>query len=189
MNDSTRVQIVIPAHNRRETTRACLAHLLALEVPTWAGVIVVNDGSTDGTTEMISAEYSWVHIIQGTGTLWWTGAIVVGMRAAIQQGTDCIIWLNDDTLPDQGTLELLASKARTSQAVCGAVCRGVDGRELAYGGGMVQAHWPQPIRKMDGGMEPLQVEWLHGNLVAIPEIVWRRCGLPDDTHLPRMALS
>lgn len=184
MNEPAKVQVVIPVHNRRETTRTCLAHLASLEVPRWAGVIVVDDGCTDGTAELVTKEFPWVQIIQGDGALWWTGAIVLGMRAAIHHGSDCIIWLNDDTLPDQGTLELLVNEARANQAVCGAVCRGNDGRELAYSGGTMKNHWPRPLRRIEGGTKSLEVEWLHGNLAAIPAFVWQRCGLPDARNLP-----
>lgn len=183
MNDPSKVQIIIPVHNRRETTSTCLAHLSALGVTAWVSVIVVDDGSTDGTTDMISTEHPWVQVLHGDGSLWWTGAIVVGMRTAIQQGADCIVWLNDDTLPDAGAMELLIAEARSSQGICGAVCHGEDGRAIAYGGGTMPNNWPRPICNIDG-QEPLSVEWLHGNLVAIPEPAWRRCGLPNATLLP-----
>lgn len=182
MKYPAKVQIVIPVHNRRETTRLCLLHLMTLGVTAWAEVIVVNDGSTDGTAEMISTEHPWVQVLNGDGTLWWTGAIVTGMHSAIQQGADFIVWLNDDTLPDAGTMELLVAEAHAGQAICGAVCRGDDGRAIVYGGGTMPNQWPQPVRKIHG-LTPLSVQWLHGNLVAIPESVWRRCGLPDASPL------
>ena len=183
MTDPAKTQIIIPVHDRLETTRRCLACLTALRVSAWAGVIVVNDGSTDGTLEMISADYPWVHVIQGDGSLWWTGAIVTGMQAAILAGADCIVWLNDDTLPDPGALELLVEQARSNQAICGALCRGDDGRTIAYGGGTFRKQWPRPIREIDGS-EAIQVEWLHGNLVAIPQAVWHRFGLPNARLTP-----
>lgn len=177
------VQIVIPVHNRRETTRICLLRLAELGVPDWAGVIVVDDGSTDGTAEMILRDHPWVHLLPADGTLWWTGAIRLGMETAIQQGAECIVWLNDDTLPDPHTLERLVEHSQRTGGVCGAVCRGDDGRPIAYAGGWLPRNWPQPLAHL-GGTAPLPVHWLHGNLVAIPAAVWRRCGLPDAAHMP-----
>jgi len=183
VNDPAKVQIIIPVHNRREITNRCLDHLTALGVNTWAGVIIVNDGSKDGTLEMIMAHHPWVQVIQGDGSLWWTGAIAAGMRTASRAGADCIVWLNDDTLPDPGSLERLVEEAQSDQAICGAVCRGDDKQTVTYGGGTFRKGWPSPIRKI-GEQEGIQVEWLHGNLVAIPRLVWQRCGLPDAKHLP-----
>lgn len=178
-----KVQIVIPVHDRKEITRACLERLVRLDVPAWAGVIVVDDGSTDGTGRMIETEHPWVRLLRGDGRLWWTGAIVAGMRAAIEKGAECVIWLNDDTLPDPGALEVLARQAETSGGICGAVCRGEKDHSVAYGGGMIMNHWPRPLRQVEG-QTPLLVDWLHGNLVAIPKVVWQRCGLPDAAAMP-----
>lgn len=177
------VQIVIPVHNRRETTRTCLHRLAELGVPNWAGVMVVDDGSTDGTAEMIHMDHPWVHLLSADGTLWWTGAIRLGMEAAIQRGAEFVVWLNDDTLPDPGTLERLLEHSQRTGGISGAVCRGDDGRSIAYAGGWLAKNWPQPLVHLEG-TAPLPVHWLHGNLVAIPAAVWLRCGLPDAAHMP-----
>ena len=183
MTAPAKAQIVIPVHNRRETTHACLERLNQLGIPTWAGVIVVDDGSTDGTAEMIQAEHPWVQRLHGHGQLWWTGAIDLGMREAIRNGAECIVWLNDDVLPDAGALELLVEEALMNQSVCGAVCRGGNEIPVAYAGGVMRNLWPHPVRHIQG-TAPIPVEWLHGNLVAVPAVVWRRCGLPQARHMP-----
>lgn len=185
MTDSTKVQIVIPVHNRREITRACLDRLVELGIPRWAGVIVVDDGSTDGTGDMIRNQYAWARVVKGDGSLWWTGAIALGMKAAIEAGADCVVWLNDDSLPDQGAIETVVQGARSSQGICGGLCRGSDGNPVAYAGGIMQGTWPKALQAQDlEGKREIDVTWLHGNLVAIPEAVWRRCGLPDARHMP-----
>lgn len=170
-------------HNRRETTRRCLAHLQALDIPSWARVLVVDDGSSDGTGAMIQSEFPWVELLHGSGDLWWAGAIHQGMRHAIAKGADCICWLNDDCLPDAHTLPLLVAAATSRGAicgaVCGAVCRGTDGRQMAYGGGFITDSWPAPLHEPLPSENAIPVHWLHGNLVAIPAAAWRRIGLPE----------
>ena len=54
--NSFHISIVIPVHNRRELTRNCL---LSLQKQTYKNfsVIIVDDGSTDGTSEMIQKEF------------------------------------------------------------------------------------------------------------------------------------
>lgn len=185
VTDCAKIQIVIPVHNRREITRLCLDRLVELGIPAWAGVIVVDDGSTDGTAEMIRSQHAWAKVVTGNGALWWTGAIVLGMRAAIEDGADCIVWLNDDSLPDNGAIETVVRGARSAQGICGGVCRGTDGNPVAYAGGYVRGTWPKALQSRDlEGRRQVSASWLHGNLVAIPEAVWRRCGLPDAEHMP-----
>lgn len=71
------IYIIIPVHNRKHFTRECL---LSLRKQTFQNfkVIVVNDGSSDGTGEMIEKEFSDVILLKGDGNLWWTGATNLG---------------------------------------------------------------------------------------------------------------
>ena len=54
--------VIIPVHNRRETTLACLRRLTADGVPAWSRIVVVDDGSTDGTGEAVRVEFPDVEI-------------------------------------------------------------------------------------------------------------------------------
>lgn len=65
------VWLIIPVHNRREVTRACLLHLAALGLPEDFVICVVDDGCTDGTSEMLAAESPWVRVVRGDGNLYW----------------------------------------------------------------------------------------------------------------------
>ena len=94
-----KADIVIPVHNRRDITLRCLANLYRLGAPAWAGLIVADDGSTDGTSDAIREQYPAVVLLHGDGNLWWTGAIVRGMAEALERGSELIFWLNDDCLP------------------------------------------------------------------------------------------
>jgi GT2 family glycosyltransferase len=162
-----------------EVTRRCLRHLETLKAPDWTRVLVVEDGCTDGTRAMIEEQFPWVTMFHGTGDLWWAGAIHLGMRHAIKAGATCVCWLNDDCLPDQGTLELLTKTAAERGAVCGALCRGADGSAIAYGGGFMVGGWPAPLKEPLPATDEICVHWLHGNVVAIPADVWQRIGLPE----------
>jgi GT2 family glycosyltransferase len=76
------VWIIIPVHNRRETTRACLVNLGKLGLPADFLICVVHDGYTDGTTEMLAKEFPHVHSVMGNGNLYWGGGIAFGMEPA-----------------------------------------------------------------------------------------------------------
>lgn len=172
------VWIVIPVHNRRAVTERCLSQLEGLGVSKWAQVLIVDDGSTDGTRELIAGQFSWAKVAHGDGNLWWAGAIRLGMASAIREGADAICWLNDDCLPDPGALEKLVHLARSRRCVCGGVCRSVDNPDIAYGGGFMKGTWPAPLRRLPA--DPLsEVDWLHGNMVVIPSDTWQRVGLPE----------
>ncbi|MBB5030459.1 glycosyltransferase family 2 protein [Prosthecobacter vanneervenii] len=173
------VWIVIPVHNRRTTTARCLKHLSELGVLLWAHVLVVDDGSSDGTRNMLEQDFPWVRVVAGNGQLWWSGAIRLGMETAIQSGAVCIVWLNDDTLPQSGALERLVNLSAERAGICGGIAR-THAESFFYSGGVMRRRWPERLKSVPGiDADPLPQEWLHGNMVAIPAAVWSRIGLNE----------
>ena len=171
--------IIIPVHNRRDTTLACLRHLLATGDLGRCNVIVVDDGSNDGTTEAVSAEFPEVEILHGDGNLWWTGAIAFGMQRASAAGAEVICWLNDDCLPAPGTLDALFEAAVVDPGqVVAPACFNADTNE--------------PVPNAFAGRnritaklgETLPADGLSGFCVALPRAVWTRIGLPDPVRFP-----
>jgi glycosyltransferase involved in cell wall biosynthesis len=58
-----RISVVIPTHNRKDALRRCLAAAMSQDYPDY-DVIVVDDGSTDGTGEMVQREFPQVRTLR-----------------------------------------------------------------------------------------------------------------------------
>ena len=82
------VAILMACHNRREKTMACLDALLTSDLVTDTAleVFLIDDGSTDGTSNAVSSLYPAVHLIAGDGNLYWNGGMRVAFAAAMHKG-------------------------------------------------------------------------------------------------------
>ncbi len=65
-----KVELIIPVYNRREITLQALRSLRRIDDQGLnVHIIVVDDGSTDGTGEAIRRDFPEVQIVEGDGTL------------------------------------------------------------------------------------------------------------------------
>jgi GT2 family glycosyltransferase len=103
-----RLAVVIPVHNRRAISLACLERLRQVPQESFElKLYVVDDGSSDGTAVSIREAFPEVRLLQGDGSLWWSGAMNLGMEAALQDGAEYLLSLNDDTSFEPGLLPAL----------------------------------------------------------------------------------
>jgi GT2 family glycosyltransferase len=125
--------IIIPVFNRKEFTRKCLYSLNKQTYKDFE-TIVVDDGSTDGTSEMISREFPMVSILKGDGSLWWAGATNKGIEEVIKHKTfgnaDYILTLNNDLeLPEDYLDKLIYHVSVNKRVVLGSVSVDIDSND------------------------------------------------------------
>lgn len=176
--------IIIPVHNRKQITLNCLKNLEDCGVLQKYHIVVVDDGSTDGTSEAIRNDYPSTEILQGDGNLWWTGAIVLGMKYAYKQGAKYCIWLNDDLQLSKGTIENLLNYINTNNnTIIG--CQGVeleDMTSIVFGGKRKTWKGYQLIQAPINDV--ISCDLLSGNVVCLPLSVIDKIGYPDIKNTP-----
>ena len=87
------LSVVIPSWNTRDYLAACLAHLAAAEKPE-SEVIVVENGSRDGSLELLRAEHPAVRVIANAENQGFARGSNQGMRVARGR---YVLLLNTDT--------------------------------------------------------------------------------------------
>lgn len=114
-----RVDVVVLNWNGWQDTLSCLASLARLDYPDFR-LLVVDNGSTDGSTGKISEAMPWVEVLQTGANLGFGGGCNAGMRHALS-GDAAYVWLvNSDATVDSGALSALVKMARENP-VLGAV--------------------------------------------------------------------
>lgn len=172
--------ILLPVHNRRDVTRAALAALRADRVTDWATVLVIDDGSTDGTGEAVRREFPEIEVLPGDGTWWWGGAIQRGMEWGRARGAERIFWLNDDCRVPAGGLAALRDLVREQS--CAAWIDAVTPSGWSYGGHRKTAWGVRRCTAEEDAHDA--ADTFSGNCVCLPAGWIDRVGLVDDRAFP-----
>lgn len=196
MNMSPKIYIVIPVYNNIKYTLRCLK---TLEKQTHQNyqTIVVNDGSSDGTTEKINANYPDVVVLEGDGNLWWTGATNKGVEYALERAedTDFVLALNNDLeVKEEYLAELVYAYNQNRPCVVGSLSVHLNNPEkVDFLGGkwnpytaksrpvVPETNYSEVVRKYDY----LPSDALPGRGMLIPVEVFKKIGLFDFDRFPQ----
>jgi GT2 family glycosyltransferase len=74
-------------------------------------IVVVDNGSTDGTESAVRTQYPEVTVIVNPRNLGFTGGTNVGIRHALSQGADYVFLINNDTFVEPTILDELIAYA------------------------------------------------------------------------------
>ncbi|RWX76939.1 glycosyltransferase family 2 protein [Neorhizobium lilium] len=111
MQKTPLIAILITCFNRRETTLSCLASIeSAISGSADYKVVIVDDGSSDGTADAVRAAYPDAVVAIGSGNLYWNGGMRMAWQNALQLHADFYLWLNDDTILRPGAIRDMLSK-------------------------------------------------------------------------------
>lgn len=188
------IYIVIPVYNRAAFTRACLLSLRDQTCKDFS-IVVIDDGSTDGTEEMIKQEFPEVVLLHGDGNLWWTGATNRGVRyvLGICGPTDYVLALNNDLIVPPDYISTFTNlSANFPNTLIGSVVTDIDDIDTICSGG-VKINWKTAkLVNLNTGKKRssfpqgffTEVSILTGRGVLIPSQVFREIGLYNERHYP-----
>lgn len=113
------VSVIIPNWNGKELVKECLDSLQAQQYKNFE-TIVVDNGSTDGSIELISTTYPKVKIIPLDKNYGFAKAINEGVK---KSKSKYIFLLNNDTSVDSGCIYNLIKTAQTHPRVASVGCK------------------------------------------------------------------
>lgn len=108
-----RIFVLIPVFNRLAHTTRVIECLRKQTLASDLKIIVIDDGSRDGTAQFLSQQ-SDVETITGTGDWWWGGSIEQALSKVVPEcnDDDYIVFLNNDTWFANGYIETLVRVSR-----------------------------------------------------------------------------
>lgn len=120
-----KVSIIIPNWNGKKFLIDCLESLFKIDYSDYQ-IIVVDNGSIDGSVEFIKEEFSKVFLIENKKNFGFAAACNQGIKRAIADGADYVLLLNNDTVVSRDFLEKMIVAGEKDKKV------GIVGAKIYY---------------------------------------------------------
>jgi len=184
------VHVVTLNWNRKKDTLACLDSVLAMEPPP-SEVILVDNGSSDGTPRAVAESFPQVRVLVNEENLGFAGGMNVGLRAALDAGASFILILNNDTLVAPDLLQRLVETAREDERIAMTAPKiyYADSPEQIWYAGAMRRRWLPGFSFPGYGKEDAprysrrrDVDFATGCGLLVRAEALRNAGLFDETH-------
>jgi GT2 family glycosyltransferase len=188
--DGSRVSIIILNWNSYEVTLHCLLSLRKIDYPNFE-VVLVDNGSVDGSPERLLASAPEIRLIKNVTNLGFAGGCNVGIRDALRRGTDYLLLLNNDTIVAPDFLSQLVHVTESDEKIGAASPKVLffdHPDRLNYGGGEHRRWRLFPkvfgLRQLDDGRydKIREVSFLTGCAFLIKAEVVRKIGVLEEIY-------
>jgi GT2 family glycosyltransferase len=190
------VFILIPVHNRIDKTIKCLDSIVRQSYEK-IQVIVIDDGSSDNTKLIIQKAYPEVEILNGTGSMFWTGAVSFGINYVLRNCSkdDWILLVNNDVQMEDTTLKRLVVFAEEMQrrVIVNALSVDNKDKDTIIKSGTIVNSWLLNITKhlfhgeslnSLSSIEAIEVDLLTGRCLLHPVEVFNDIGNYNSEYFP-----
>ena len=172
------VHVLVLNYNGKNHLEYCLPSLLATDYSNYR-VVLLDNGSTDGSIEYARQNFSRVDIIQNGRNLGWAEGNNVGIRRALDRGADYVVLQNNDTKVDPRWLDAAVQVCQANPRI------GIVGFKMLQE--YVQGEDPQAERfeHLSATWEKLEYEpadHITGAALFVRADVFRDIGLIDKTY-------
>ncbi|NDC96143.1 glycosyltransferase family 2 protein [bacterium] len=116
-----KTMVVIPNWNGEDLLTECLDSLLAQTIKTT--IVVVDNGSIDGSVILIEQKYPSVHLIKLPNNTGFAGGVNTGIRYALKNGADAVALFNNDAVADNNWLKTLIDTLNEDPTIGIATCK------------------------------------------------------------------
>lgn len=189
------IYVIIPVHNRLNFTIDCLNSLIKQNNFNQLKIIVVDDGSTDGTSNYLKKNFPEVKVLNGSGSLYWGGAINFGVKHVLNicDIQDWILIVNNDVELTTDAVSVLInfSKKKKRKVLLGSLTLSAKDRKTIIKSGTIIENWfLNRTNHIYKGLDisqitnksPVKVDLLTGRCLLHPVEIFKKAGNYDSKN-------
>ena len=181
---------IIVNWNGREILEKCLNSLFVNTAASDCNVVVVDNGSVDGSVKMLQERFPQVKLIRNTQNAGFSRANNQGIRFALERGTKYILLLNNDVeITSRRWLEEFSGVMESDSKIGIVGCKLLypDGK-IQHAGGVINLRVPydrgEGTKDIDQYDKVEFVDYVTGAALMIKSEVIRKIGLLDEGFTP-----
>lgn len=202
-----RIAALLTCFNRKNKTISCLKSLFAAELEYNSkesigdavdiNVYITDDGCTDGTADAIRKTFpgSYITIIQGSGSLFYNGGMILAWNHALKEGEfDFYLLMNDDT----DVLDNLFEELFKTHEYClknysvagiysGCTTSKENFNKTTYGGTVYINKFLNISKRLDPRGIPQMVDVANANILMVHATVVNKIGIFFDKYIQCLA--
>jgi GT2 family glycosyltransferase len=182
--------VVIINWNGKDILQKCLLTFFANTKRDNCRVVLVDNGSTDGSIEMLQNDFPQIQLIKNSANMGFSVANNQGIRVALANGAKQVLLLNNDIeITDDKWLEKLSTALESNSEIGVAGCKLLfgDGR-IQHAGGVITLRGAshRGEREVDRGQfDRVEfVDYVTGAVLLIKSEVISEIGLLDEGYSP-----
>lgn len=186
------IHVIIPTYNRINYTISCIESLKKQIVSQKLNIIIVDDASTDNTTEYINKFYPEITLLNGNGFFYWGGAVKYGIEHVlkISKPKDWILLVNNDVELSSNAISklIIESENKDRKAVAGSLSINSNDKKTVIKSGSVVKSWFFNITNhiyenmqydQISNIKPIEVDFITGRCLLHPIEMFRLTGNYD----------
>lgn len=180
-----KVLVLLTCHNRINKTRSCINSLINGNKDLSFTFVVVDDGSTDNTVEMLNEmnKVNDLYIVQGNGNLYYSRGMRIAMEFArnLENKYDFVLLVNDDVLFfSKSILLLIERSSELNNAIIAGATVDENGQQT-YGG--IKYYSKIKYKMLKVNETNIEADTFNANCVLIPINVFLSCEIIDSRYI------
>ncbi|MBU0491484.1 MAG: glycosyltransferase [Chloroflexi bacterium] len=182
------VYAIVLTWNSAADVPACLASLVEQDYDANLHVLVVDNGSHDGTPQAVAAGFPQVELLQLDRNHGYAGGNNLGIRQALAAGASYVLLLNPDTIVERAAVAVMAAAAEADPALgmVGPALVSCHDPDRVYVGGWIDwrsGDGRETLATATDLLAPrLEVEYVPGCALLVKTEVVGQIGLLDERY-------